>query len=137
MSLEAEFKSGGAGGLDRGKVRYFPVVPGKLEFALELRKLLLAAKPGVVAVELPGFLAPSYQRALARLPEMSVILYHDEDGDDRAIFVPVEPCDPFVEALRTAEEIGAQVIFLEPDFGRTSALAGHLSRHLRDPADRS
>jgi len=112
MSLEAEIKSGG---LNRGKVRYFPVVPGKLEFALELRKLLLASKPGVVAVELPGFLESCYQRALARLPEMSVILYHDDDGDDRAIYIPVEPCDPFVEALRTAEEIGAQVIFLEPD----------------------
>jgi hypothetical protein len=112
MSLEAEIK---AGGLERGRVRYFPVVPGKLEFALELRRLLLAAKPSVVAVELPGFLEPSYRRALARLPELSVILYHDEDGEDRAIFVPVEPCDPFVEALRTAEEIGAQVIFLEPD----------------------
>jgi hypothetical protein len=112
MSLEAEIKSGG---LNRGKVRYFPVVPGKLEFALELRKLLLDARPGVEAVELPGFLASCYQRALARLPEMSVILYHDEDGDDRAIYVPVEPCDAFVEALRTAEEIGAQVIFLEPD----------------------
>jgi hypothetical protein len=112
MSLEAEIKSGG---LNRGKVRYFPVVPGKLEFALELRKLLLEAKPGVVAVELPGFLASCYQRALLRLPEMSVILYHDDDGDDRAIYIPVEPCDPFVEALRTAEEIGAQIIFLEPD----------------------
>jgi len=112
MSLEAEIKSGG---LNRGKVRYFPVVPGKLEFALELRKLLLESKPGVVAVELPGFLTSCYQRALARLPEMSVILYHDDDGDDRAIYIPVEPCDPFVEALRTAEEIGAQVIFLEPD----------------------
>src|ERR1700681_4554720 len=120
MSLEAEFKSGG---LVRGRVRYFPVVPGKLEFALALRKLLLAAKPGVVAVELPGFLAPSYQRALARLPEMSVILYHDEDAEDRATYVPVEPCDPFVEALRTAEEIGAQVIFLEPN----SAERPHLS----------
>ena len=49
MSLEADIKSGG---LDRGKVRYFPVVPGKLEFALALRRLLLATKPGVVAVEL-------------------------------------------------------------------------------------
>ena len=30
MSLEAEFKSGGAGGLDRGKIRYFPVkMPGQ------------------------------------------------------------------------------------------------------------
>jgi hypothetical protein len=113
MSLETEIK---AGGLDRGRSRYFPVVPGRLEFTVELRKLLLAERPAVVAVELPGFLAASYQRALARLPQMSVILYHDEASeDDRAIFVPVEPCDAFVEALRTAEEIGAQVIFLEPD----------------------
>ena len=80
MSLETEIK---AGGLDRGRFRYFPVVPGRLEFTVELRKLLLAERPAVVAVELPGFLAASYQRALARLPQMSVILYHDDDGDDR------------------------------------------------------
>ena len=113
MSLEAEFKSGG---LERGRFRYFPVAPGRVEFAIALRKLLLERKPEIVAVELPGFLSGAYQRALARLPEMSVILYMEENGDeDRAIYVPVEPADPFTEALRTAEEIGAQVMFLEPD----------------------
>lgn len=122
MSLEAELKSGN---LQRGKIRYFPVVPGKLEFALELRKLLLTLRPKVVAVELPGFLERAYERALARLPELTVILYHEapataskdsgKDGEERAIYVPVEPCDPFVEALRTAAEIGAHVLFLEPD----------------------
>ncbi len=113
MSLETDIKSGE---LRRGKFRYFPVVPGRVEFTVALRKLLLAEKPRAVAVELPGFLEKSYRRALARLPEMSVILYHDEkDEDGRAIYVPVEPCDPFVEAVRTAAEIGAHVIFLEPD----------------------
>ena len=112
MSLEAEIK---AGGLERGRFRYFPVVPGRVEFAAELRRLLLAERPPIVAVELPGFLTETYRRALARLPEISVILYTDESGDeDRAIYVPVEPADPFIEALRTAEEIGAEVIFLEP-----------------------
>ena len=116
MSLEAEFK---AGSLDRGRFRYFPVVPGRLEFSIELRRLLLAEKPQHIAVELPGFLAETYRRALLRLPEISVILYTSEsdaesDGD-RAVYVPVEPADPFTEALRTAEEIGAEVIFLEPD----------------------
>ena len=57
----------------------------------------------------------AYTKALARLPEMSVILYSDETEEDRAIYVPVEPADPFTEALRTAEEIGAELIFLEPD----------------------
>src|SRR5439155_9142288 len=103
MSLEAQIKSGS---LERGRFRYFPVVPGRLEFSVELRRVLGAERPRIVAVELPGFLADAYRRALARLPEISVILYSDESGDDeRAIFVPVEPADPFIEALRTAEEI--------------------------------
>jgi hypothetical protein len=115
MSLEAEFKRGG---LDRGRMLYFPVAPGRVEFSIALRRLLLEQRPQIVAVELPGFLEPAYRRALARLPEMSVILYMEEtrDGEDeRAVYVPVEPADPFTEAVRTAEEIGAQVIFLEPD----------------------
>jgi len=117
MSLEAEIK---AGGLRRGRFRYFPVVPGRVEFAVELRRLLLEDRPAIVAVELPEFLAATYRRALDRLPEMSVIVYSHEDNtesgdDDRAIYVPVEPADPFTEALRTAAEIGAEVVFLEPD----------------------
>ena len=91
------------------------MVPGRLEFAIELRRLLLAVKPAIIAVELPGFLADHYRRALDRLPEMSVLLYIDEVDEDRAVYVPVEPADPFTEALRTAHEIGAEVIFLEPD----------------------
>ena len=79
-----------------------------------MRRLLLEQRPTVVAIELPQFLASAYRRAVKRLPEMSVILYMD-DVEDRAIYVPVEPADPFIEALRTAEEIDAEVVFLEPD----------------------
>jgi hypothetical protein len=113
MSLETDIK---LGGLERGRFVYFPVVPGRVEFSVALRQLLLERKPKIVAIELPHFLKRTYEQALARLPEMSVILYMEEDGDeDRAIYVPVEPADPFTEALRTAEEIGAETIFLEPD----------------------
>jgi len=113
MSLETDIK---LGGLQRRRFLYFPVVPGRVEFSVALRWLLLKRKPKFVAVELPGFLAGAYRKALARLPEMSVLLYMEESGDeDRAIYVPVEPADPFTEALRTAEEIGAETMFLEPD----------------------
>jgi hypothetical protein len=111
MSLEAEIK---LGNLERGRYRYFPVVPGKVEFAVALRRLLLDQRPKVVAVELPDFLASAYRQAIDRLPQMSVILYMEEE-EDRAVYVPVEPADPFTEALRTAQEIGAEVLFLEPD----------------------
>src|SRR6478735_7213762 len=105
MSLETDIK---IGSLERGRVRYFPVVPGRVEFAAALRRLLLAEKPQIVAVELPGFLESAYRRALQRLPEMSVILCtpstsESDDEDDRPVYVPVEPADPFTEAVRTAD----------------------------------
>jgi hypothetical protein len=114
MSLESEIK---AGSLVRGRFRYFPVVPGRVEFASELRKLLLTEKPSILAVELPGFLAEPYKRALQRLPELSVILYIPDtnDDDNPAVYVPVEPADPFTEAVRTAYELGSEILFLEPD----------------------
>jgi hypothetical protein len=98
----------------RGRITYFPVVPGRLEFAIELRRLLLSERPEVVAVELPAFLEDAHLQALARLPEMSVILYPDPTDDERGVYVPVEPCDPFTEAVRTATEIDAEIVFLEP-----------------------
>ncbi len=105
------------GNLQRGTIQYFPVVPGKLEFAAALRRKLLAERPQVVAVELPATLEAAYLSAVARMPAMSVILYADQSDEDTAIYVPVEPSDPFVEALRTAREIKASVVFLDPDSG--------------------
>ncbi len=67
---------GDAGSLRRGNFTYFPVVPGRMEFATLLRRLILHEPAECVAVgELPASLKDSYLQALARLPEMSVILY--------------------------------------------------------------
>jgi hypothetical protein len=98
--------------LTRGHITWLPVVPGRVEFAAEVRRRILAARPKVVAVELPETLEPVYRAAAARLPEISVIFY--EDGD-ATIYVPIEPTDPFIEAIRTAKEIGAEVAFADPD----------------------
>src|SRR6266699_530 len=106
-----------AGSLDRGRIRYFPVAPGRMEFAAEVRQALLSARPDVVAVELPAGLQSAYLRAVARLPEMSVLLYPGGEEQDQAIYVPVEPADPFTEAVRTALEIGAGVLFADPGIG--------------------
>src|SRR5579872_5630424 len=111
-----------AGSLQRGRFTYFPVAPGRLEFAMEVRRALLREKPGVVAVELPWTLQSAWMRAVERLPEMSVILYPDESprgssDEERAVYVPIEPADPFTEAVRTAKEIGAELLFADPDLG--------------------
>lgn len=101
--------------LRRGNLTYFPVVPGRVEFSIELRRLILRERPQIVAVELPGSLEDAYLQALARLPEMSVIVYADPTDDERGNYVPVEPCDPFTEAVRTGLEIDSGIVFIEPD----------------------
>jgi len=106
-----------AGSLRRGNFTYFPVMPGRMEFSIELRKAIMRDKPRIVAVELPGSLEDVYLQALARLPEMSVLVYPDPNDDERGVYVPVEPCDPFTEAVRSGLEIDAEVIFIEPDSG--------------------
>ncbi len=106
-----------AASLRRGNFTYFPVIPGRLEFSIELRRAILRERPRLVAVELPGSLEDTYLQALARLPEMSVILYPDPQDEERGVYVPVEPCDPFTEAVRTGLEVDAEVIFIEPDSG--------------------
>jgi hypothetical protein len=116
MSREPSISEDSAS-LRRGNFTYFPVVPGRLEFSVALRKAIFEQRPRLVAVELPGSLEDTYLQALARLPEMSVILYPDPQDEERGVYVPVEPCDPFTEAVRTGLEVDAEVIFIEPDSG--------------------
>jgi len=117
MPEELDLSFPDPGCLQRGRFSYFPVVPGKLEFAIEVRRAILRDKPRVIALELPTTLRDHYLRAVGRLPEMSVILYNDGQEDDRAIYVPVEPADPFTEAIRTGLETGAEIVFADPDAG--------------------
>jgi hypothetical protein len=118
-----------SGSLRRGNFRYLPVAPGRLEFALEVRRAILADRPRVVAVELPVTLEAAYLQAVARLPQMTVLVYPDAKSEEQAIYVPVEPADPFTEALRTAGETGAEVLFADPDLGERP----HLPDQYPDP----
>jgi len=56
------------GSLKRGRFTYFPVAPGRLEFAIEVRQAILRDRPQVVAVELPSTLQPAWVAGIARLP---------------------------------------------------------------------
>jgi hypothetical protein len=112
------------GSLARGRFTYFPVVPGRVEFAAALRAAILRDRPQVIALELPVTLEDAWIRAVRRLPEISVIFYPDENAPGQAVYVPIEPADPFTEAIRTGLETGAEIVFCDPDAGERP--------HLRD-----
>src|SRR5258708_34150460 len=134
MSHDPELKLTGSLGDDAASVNggtftSFPVLPGRIELATEIRRRILRERPKIVAVELPGSLEDSYLQALARLPEVSVIVFPDPNDDERGGFIPVEPCDPFTEAVRTGLEIDAEIVFIEPD----AADRPHLPDSYPDP----
>ncbi|MEK7408953.1 MAG: hypothetical protein AAB225_28150 [Acidobacteriota bacterium] len=117
------------GSLRRGRFLYVPVAPGRLEFAIQVRQRILAEKPQVVAVELPVTLQDAYLRAVERLPQITVLLYPDEKEEDRSVYVPVEPADPFTEAIRSGLDVGAEIVFTDPDLGERP----HLPDRYPDP----
>jgi len=130
MSQESDLRLPDAGSLQRGRFQYFPVAPGRLEFAIEVRRAILRDRPQVIAVELPVTLQPAWLRAVERLPQISLIFYPDESaGGDRAVYVPIEPADPFTEAIRTGLETGAEIVFADPDAGERP----HLKDSYPDP----
>jgi hypothetical protein len=101
------------------------VAPGRLEFAIEVRRAILRDRPQVIALELPVTLQEVWMRAAARLPAMSLIVYpEDAGGEEEAVYVLIEPADPFTEAIRTGLEIGAEIVFADPESGKRP--------HLRD-----
>ena len=125
--MPAEFDPGS---LRRGPVTYFPVIPGRLEFAAAVRNYILAHRPAIVAVELPTSLEDEYLSAIARLPEISVIVYPDDTNSEEAVYVPVEPADPFAEAVRTGIESGARTLLIEAD----DTERPHVADRYPDPA---
>jgi hypothetical protein len=99
-------------------ITFWPVFHGQLEFAATVRAGLLDAPPALVAVELPGTWREPVLQAVNRLPFLSLVLGEEEPGEEGAPFLAVEPTDPFMEALRTAHELGSAVELIDLDVAR-------------------
>jgi hypothetical protein len=93
-------------------ITFLPVFHGRLEFAAEVRRALLAAPPEAVAVELPATWREPVLQAVNRLPYLSLIL---GEQPEESRFLPVEPTEPLIEALRTARELGVPVELIDLD----------------------
>ena len=105
-------------------ITLFPVIHGSGDFAVEVRRLMLAQKFACLAVPLPPSFQTDVEAAVERLPCVSVVLQRqplqtfsststdfstgaEEEGDDElpeASYVPIDPCQPVIAALRIARQ---------------------------------
>ncbi|MBI3993054.1 MAG: hypothetical protein HY342_07255 [Candidatus Lambdaproteobacteria bacterium] len=93
-------------------IAFLPIVHYRLEFAQAVRRALLDDPPEVVAVEFPGTWREPILQAVNRLPFLSLILGESGAGH---LYLPVEPTDGGIEALRTARELGLPVELIDLD----------------------
>ncbi|MCZ6747828.1 MAG: hypothetical protein O7D96_00955 [SAR324 cluster bacterium] len=105
--------------LTHQSITFLPIFHYRVEFAAVVRAALLEAAargepPEVVAVELPGTWRETVLLGVNRLPYLSLVL--DESGDSH-LYLPIEPADGGIEALRTAKELGVPVELIDLDVG--------------------
>ncbi|MFN7941848.1 MAG: hypothetical protein U0X73_09615 [Thermoanaerobaculia bacterium] len=90
-----------------------PVLHDRVDFAGVVRRACDRLDPAAVAVELPPALETTIERALARLPALSLVMA-EEPGRDALAWIAA-PGDPFVEGLRWARERDRPRRYVDPD----------------------
>ena len=104
------------------KTRVLPVVHGSGDFAVEVRRRLLAEPFDCLAVPLPKSFHDPVREAVLALPRLSVVVRRDqpawemiEDWRRSVSYVPVDPTQPVVAAVRLAmqERVPTRFIDLE------------------------
>jgi hypothetical protein len=94
-------------------VRFAPILHNRLEFAQEVRRQFESFRPDCVAVEYPATLRRVILEGVERLPYLSVVHYTEEDGS--FVYLPIEPTDGQVEAVRLALSLNLPVHFVDRD----------------------
>ncbi|MBL7211675.1 MAG: hypothetical protein ISS61_04770 [Desulfobacteraceae bacterium] len=94
-------------------IRLVPILHNRMEFAMEVKRQFEEFRPDHVAVEYPDTLKGRILEGVKRLPLLSVV--HYQEGDGAFTYLPLEPTDGQVEAIRMALERRIPVHFIDRD----------------------
>ncbi|MCA9071583.1 MAG: hypothetical protein KDA84_21805, partial [Planctomycetaceae bacterium] len=116
------------------KITVLPIIHGSGDFAIEVRRVMLSQSFDCLAVPLPPSFQSDVERAIGFLPGISAVMQEegksfstsdwtpdsgdDDDDEDRTFsYVPIDPCQGVIAALRIAmqERMPRAFIDLETD----------------------
>jgi len=93
------------------KIYCFPILHGKAAFCLELRKILWDQSFDCFALAFPESLAENFIEATHKLPVIQALSIRIDE--ETAAYVPIDPCDAYVEGVRQAVQNRCQIEFTE------------------------
>lgn len=98
-------------------IRLLPVLHGSGDLAQEVRETLISSRCDCLAVPLPPSVEGPLERAIERLPFISLVSWPEpeRDGNPTVCYVPVDPCQPVIMGLRVAMGEGIPRAYLDRD----------------------
>lgn len=104
-------------------ITLYPVVHGSGDSAVEVRRLMLSRRFDCLAVPLPPSFQAEVEQAVECLPRISAVLqrqpltdFSQTDSDDprqTASYVPIDPCQPVISAIRIARHERIPRVFID------------------------
>ncbi len=98
-----------------------PSVHGTPEFAGIVRKVFFDVQPDCVAVELPEQMTGLVLKGVRRLPYLSAVRFQADDNNYH--YIPIQPCDSIIEAVRLADEHSKSLYFTDKDIKDISVMS--------------
>ncbi len=130
------------------RITCLPVIHGSGDFAIEVRRRMLDEPFDCLAVPLPPSFQPAVEKAIGFLPGLSTVLQEEprwmppqnwsqssdreEDDDENdtdqrtASYVPIDPCQPVIAALRLAQQERIPCEFIDLETARFDSYAAVL-----------
>lgn len=125
------------------KITVLPVIHGSGDFAVEVRRLMLNHRFDCLAIPLPPSFQNDVEAAVELLPQVTVVLQREpvqsfgtppaadfessefdmpdadevppQDLQGRASYVPIDPCQPVIAALRIAIQERMARVWIDPE----------------------
>lgn len=102
------------------RIRVIPVIHGSGDCAVEVRRRLLEQPYDCLAVPLPESFA-AVRNAVEALPTLGMVVQREQpaweagDDDATATYVPIEPCQPVIAAIRSAVQERRSIAFVDAE----------------------
>lgn len=119
------------------RITCLPVIHGSGDYAVEVRRIMLEHRFDCLAVPLPPSFQEAVTNAVKGLPGVTAVVQPEpreyevgnwapdaDDSSDRAVvsYVPVDPCQPVIAAIRIALQEHMAVRFVDPETARFEAV---------------
>lgn len=98
-------------------VELIAILNGKNSFAHYVREICAERKFDCIAIDLPPFLQEEVSQAVDELPQISAVTTYNRlnRDEDFLYYIPIDPCDGYIEAIRQAKQRRTPLYFVGND----------------------